>query len=419
MGMLGYNPTASHLSPGRERPPLTSSDIDLDFGLARLPSSAQSRRRRGSSTRLGSHDYSSSPPARPSNPTPRRGRGGPYSSDDTPSPQRNNPVDLSSEDVPSGEDETPIRRPSNPTPRRAHGSADVQVNAPRPKTARGSRRDLDQESHDPYTSPASRDDTSPVQESPRPLITSKEIRERRERAHASDAQRTAVKPRNTVSLRQPPSAMAMRTQGEDPGHRLSLIRESLSPHVSPAVDAKQYRVAETRKLNRQLQDERNERRLSRKHVPQIGEKPRGNKAEQLAEGADAGGQEARLEPSRSEIPSRSASIDPEGDDIVDFEDATKYSSSTGAIRTASPAVGHDAPLPVAPVSSPNSEPLSKPAAKDHSRRSTAPSPPENTTKTPAKTHAKKPAKTPAKQKAPQTPGTRKSDRLAKAKSGKK
>ncbi|KAI4910378.1 hypothetical protein J4E90_007813 [Alternaria incomplexa] len=295
MGMLGYNPTASHLSPGRERPPLTSSDIDLDFGLPRLPSSAQSRRSRGNPSSLGSVDeYSSSPPARPSNPTPRRGRNGPFSSDDTPSPQRLGPVDLFSEDVFAGGDEQPILRPSNPTPHRARGSTDVQSDTPRPKTARRNRRDLEQESHDLYTSPASRDDTSPVHESPRPLITSKAIRERREKERVSNAVKTAQKPRSTIPLRQPPSAMEMRTEGEFPRHRLSSIREGLSPHVSPAVDAKQYRVAETRRLNRQLQDERNERPNFRKHVPQIGEETRGNEEEQHAEGADARRQEGTL-----------------------------------------------------------------------------------------------------------------------------
>ena len=117
MAMLGYNPTASHLSPGRERPSPTAPDIDLNFSDFRIPSSEQSRGSRGSPSSLGFlNNYSSSPLARPSNPTPRRGRGGPYSSDDTPSPQRLGPTDLSSEDVPSGEDEQPILRPSNPTP---------------------------------------------------------------------------------------------------------------------------------------------------------------------------------------------------------------------------------------------------------------------------------------------------------------
>ncbi|KAI4609199.1 hypothetical protein J4E83_008841 [Alternaria metachromatica] len=441
MYMLGYNPTAPHLSPVRERPSPTSPDIDLNFSDFRIPSSEQSRGSRGSPSSLGFlNNYSSSPLARPSNPTPRRGRGGPYSSDDTPSPQRLGPIDLSSEDVPSGEDEQPMERPSNPTPRRAQGSIDVQVDTPRPKTARGTRPDLDQESHDLYTSPASRDDTSPVQESPRPRITSNDIRERRERARASDVQKTAVKPRSTVALRQPPSALAAKTQGEVPGRYLSPIREGISPHVSPAEGTKQYRVAETRKLNKQFEGERDERRNFRKHIPPIGDQPLEDEEGQLAEGADAEGQEAPPESSGSEIPSRFASIDPRGeedDDRVHFEDATQYPSSTGAIMTASPAVRHDNPLPATAtqISSPRSRPSPQAATKGQSRRSAAPSPPERTTekatkapaktpaktpvKTPAKTPVKTPAKTPAKQKAPPTIGTRKSGRIAKLKGEKK
>ncbi|KAI4649851.1 uncharacterized protein J4E79_009697 [Alternaria viburni] len=421
MAMLGYNPTAKHISPVRERPSPTSPDIDLNFSDFRIPSSEQSRESHGSPSSLGFlNNYSSSPLARPSNPTPRRGRGGPYSSDDTPSPQRPGPIDLSSEDVPSGEDEQPILRPSNPTPRRAEGSIDVQVDTPRPKTARTSRPDLDQESHDLYTSPASRDGTSPVQESPRPRITGNDIRERRERARASDAQKTAVKPPNTVSLRQPPSAMAVKSQSEVPGQHLSPIREGTSPHVSPAEGTKQYRVAETRKLNKQLEGEREERRLFKKGIPPMGEQARDNEEEQLTEGADAEEQDVPPEPSRSEVPSRSASIDPEveeDDDRVHFEDDFEYSTSAGPIVAASPTVRYDNPSSAAAAqsSSPRSRPSPQVTAKRQSRSSAAPSPPERTTEKAAKT----PTKTPAKQKAPPTIGTRKSGRIAKLKGEKK
>ncbi|KAI4635707.1 uncharacterized protein J4E87_000662 [Alternaria ethzedia] len=430
MYMLGYNPTASHSSPVRERPSPTAPDIDLNFSDFRIPSSEQSRGSRGSPSSLGFlNNYSSSPPARPSNPTPRRGRGGPYSSDDTPSPQRLGPIDLSSEDVPSGEDERPILRPSNPTPRRAQGSIDVQVDTPRPKTARENRPDLDQESHDLYTSPASRDDTPPEQESPRPRITSNDIRERRERARASDVQKTAVQPRSTVALRQPPSALAAKTQGEVPGRYLSPIREGISPHVSPAEGTKQYRVAETRKLNKQLEGERLERRLFKKRTPSMGEQAREIEAKELAEGVEAGGQEALPESSQRKEPSEPISTGPEDeddDDLVHFEDSAKHSTSTGAIVTVSPAVRHDNPLPAAATqsSSPRSMPSSQATIKGQSRRSAAPSPPESTEKTPAKTAAAKapaktPAKTPAKQKALPTIGTRKSGRIAKLKGEKK
>ncbi|KAI4927259.1 uncharacterized protein J4E92_006426 [Alternaria infectoria] len=421
MYMLGYNPTASHSSPVRERPSPTAPDIDLNFSDFRIPSSEQSRGSRGSPSSLDFlNSYSSSPLARPSNPTPRRGRGGPYSSDDTPSPQRLGPIDLSSEDVSSGEDEQPILRPSNPTPRRAQGSIDVQVDTPRPKTARTSRPDLDQESHDPFTSPASSDGTSPVQESPRPRITSNDIRERREKARAPDAQKNAVKPRNNIPLRQPPSAIAMKTQGEVPGQYLSPIQEGMSPHVSPAEGTRQYRVAETRKLNKQLQNERNERRHGRKHVPEIGERLRGDELEQPAEGAEARGQEMLPKSSRREEPSEPIFTDPEGeddDDLVHFEDPTRYSKSAEPIVAASPAVRHDNPLPAAATqsSSPRSRLSPQATTKGQSRRSAAPSPPEKTTKKAAKT----PAKTPAKQKAPPTTGTRRSERIAKLKGAKK
>ncbi|KAI4923900.1 hypothetical protein J4E85_008057 [Alternaria conjuncta] len=369
MGMLGYNPTASHSSPVRERPSPTAPDIDLNFSDFRIPSSEQSRGSRGSPSSLGFlNNYSSSPLARPSNPTPRRGRGGPYSSDDTPSPQRNNPVDLSSEDVPSGEDEQPMVRPSNPIPRRAQGSIDVQVDTPRPKTARGNRFDLNLNSHDIRTPVVSQNDDVPVHGSPRPLITTRDIRERREKQ-------------------------------------------------------------QSRKLNRQIQSERNERRNFRKHIPPIDDQLREDEEEPLAEAVEARRQEAPPEPSRSEIPSRFASIDPEveeDDDRVHFEDETEYSTSAEAIVTASPAVRHDNPLPatVAQSSSPISRLSPQAATKGQSRRSAAPSPPERSTrkaaKTPAaKTPPKTPAKTPVKQKAPPTVGTRRSGRIAKLKDGKK
>ncbi|KAI4693675.1 uncharacterized protein J4E84_002249 [Alternaria hordeiaustralica] len=430
MYMLGYNPTASHSSPVRERPSPTAPDIDLNFSDFRIPSSEQSRGSRGSPSSLGFlNNYSSSPPARPSNPTPRRGRGGPYSSDDTPSPQRLGPVDLSSEDVPSGEDEQPILRPSNPTPRRAQGSIGVQVDTPRPKTARGNRAGLNQGSHVTHISAVFPEDHSPVHEAPQPRITGRDIRERREKERASNAVKTARKPRNTIPLEQPPSAMAVRTRGEVPGHWLPSIREGLSPHVSPAEGTKQYRVAESRKLNKLLQGERAERRNFRKYIPPIGEEPHGHEEEPLAEAAEARRQEVLPESSRSEIPSRFASIDPEvaqDDDIVHVEGATESSSSTGAIMTASPAVRHDNPLPAAAVqsSSPRSKSLPQPATKGQSRRSAAPSPPERPTPKLAKTSAAKalaktPAETPAKQKAPPTTGTRKSGRIAKLKGEKK
>ncbi|KAI4689267.1 uncharacterized protein J4E88_002617 [Alternaria novae-zelandiae] len=429
MAMLGYNPTATHISPVRERPSPTSPDIDLNFSDFRIPSSEQSRGSRGSPSSLDFlNNYSSSPLARPSNPTPRRGRGGPYSSDDAPSPQSLGPVDLSSEDISSGEYERPMVRPSNPTPRRAQGSTDVQVDTPRPKTARGHRRDLDQESHDLYTSPASRDDTPPVQESPRPRITGNDIRERREKARASDARKRAVKPRNNIPLRQPPSAIAMKTQGEVPGQYLSPIQEGTSPHVSPAEGTKQYRVAETRKLNKQLEGEREERRLFKKRIPPMAEQARKDEERELAEGVEAGGQEVLPESSQRKEPSEPSSTGPEGeddDDLVHFEDSAKYSTSTGAIVTTSPAVRHDNPLPAAAAQSSSLESRPSPQAttKGQSRRSAAPSPPERTTKTPAKTSAKKlaktPAKTPAKQKAPPATGTRKSGRIAKLKGEKK
>ena len=429
MGMLGYNPTASHLSPVRERPSPTSPDIDLNFSDFKIPSSKRSRGSRGSPSSLGFlNNFSSSPLARPSNPTPRRGRGGLYSSDGTPSPQRNNPADLSNEDISSGEDEQPMLPPSNPRPRRAQGSIDVQVDTPRPKTARGNRPDLNQGSHVTHISVVSPDGHSPVQESPRPLITSKAIRERREKERASNAVKTAQKPRSTIPLQQPPSAMAVRTEGEVPGHCLPSIHEGLSPHVSPAVDVKQYRVVETRKLNRQLQSERNERRHFRKHVPEIGERPREDELEQPAEGVEAPGQEEVHGSSRRREPSEPISTGQEGeddDDLLHFEDSPKDSTSAEAIVTASPAVRHDNPLPAAAAqsSSPRSRPSPQAATKGQLRRSAAPSPPESTEKTPAKTPAraaaKTPAKTPAKQKAPPAIGTRKSDRLIKRTQGQK
>ncbi|KAI4649660.1 hypothetical protein J4E93_003980 [Alternaria ventricosa] len=169
--------------------------------------------------------------------------------------------------------------------------------------------------------------------------------------------------------------------------------------------------------------ERDERRNFRKHIPPIREEPRVDEEKEVAEAVEARGQEALPEPSRSEIPSRLASIDPEveeDDDRVHLEDASKYSTPAGPIVAASPAVHLDNPSPAAAAqsSSSRSRPSPQATTKGQSRRSAAPSPPERTTKKAAeapaaKAPAKTPAKTPAKQKAPPTTGTRKSARVAK------
>ncbi|KAI4948390.1 hypothetical protein J4E91_005812 [Alternaria rosae] len=350
--VLGYNPTASHISPVRERPLPTSPDFDLNFDDFKVPSSEQSRRSHGSSSDLGFLDqYSSSPLARPSNPTPRRGRGGLYNSDDTPSPQRLKPAKCSSEDVSPAKDEQPMLRPSNPTPRRAKGSTDVDT--PRPKTSHSIKTELEQEDDGAYIPVISRDDDPPVQESPRPRVTTKDIREHREKEHTT-----------------------------------------------------RYRVAESRKLNKQLEGEREERRLFKKYIPEKGEVLQAVDVEQSAEEVDVEGKKETPQSRPGKEPSEPISISSdseEDDEMIHFEEPP------APIQAASPAVHHDNPLPAAESSSPKSKPSPEAATKDQSRRSAAPSPPERPTPRAAKT----PARTPAKRKALQTPGTRKSERLTK------
>ncbi|KAH6868757.1 hypothetical protein BKA58DRAFT_459709 [Alternaria rosae] len=409
--VLGYNPTASHISPVRERPLPTSPDLNLNFDDFKVPPPEQSRRNHGSPSNLGFLDqYSSSPLARPSNPTPRRGRGGPYSSDDTPSPQRLKPAKRSSEEVSPSKDEQPMLRPSNPTPRRAKGSTDVDT--PRPKISHGIKTELEQEDDGAYIPVISRDDDPTVPQSPRPRVTTKDIREHREKERASNAVKRAQKPRNTIPLHQPPSAMAVRTQGEVPGTWLPSIREGLSPHVSPAADTTIYRVAESRKLNKQLEGEREERRLFRKYIPEKGEVLQAVDVEQSAKEVDVEGKkgtpQSRPGKELSQLISISSGSE-EDDEMVHFEEPP------APIQAASPAVNHDNPLPAAESSSPKPKPLPKAATKDQSRRSAAPSPPER----PSPKAAKTPARTPAKRKALQTPGTRKSERLAKRTKGEK
>lgn len=337
--ILGYNPTASHASPVRERPLPTSPDFDLNFDEFKVPSSTKSRRSHGSLSSLGFlGQYSSSPPARPSNPTPRRGRGGPYDSDETPSRQRVNTTNSPDEDGP------PMLRPPNPTRGRGQSPTNVQVGTPRPKTARRHRPDPDQESPDPYTFAASRDDSSSEHESPRPRVTAKDTCERREKERASNAVKTAQKPRNTIPLHQPPSAMAMGTEGEVLGHRLSSIREGLSPHVSPGDGTKQYRVAETRKLNKQLESEREEHCRLKKYIPEKGEVLQAVNVEQPAEKVHVEekkeGPQSRPGKEPSELISISSDSE-EDDEMVHFEEPP------APIQAASPAIHHNAEVPAA------------------------------------------------------------------------
>jgi hypothetical protein len=58
----------------------------------------------------------------------------------------------------------------------------------------------------------------------------------------------------------------VKTEGAVDGTWLFPIREGLSPHVSPAVDTTQYRVAESRKLHKNLEGEREDRRRFKKWI---------------------------------------------------------------------------------------------------------------------------------------------------------
>jgi hypothetical protein len=255
----------------------------------------------------------------------------------------------------------------------------------------------------------------------------------------------------------------VKTQVEVPGHWLVPLYEGRSPHVSPAADATRYPVAETRKFHGQREEEKKERHMFNKWITQTGEAPQKFGEEQTSEAEQEEVQEELVQSAKSGnpydvtstvsdgeeedvmrdtgktsassllvevmstlskskeslLPAAKAkdpqlpSSSPSSSDPIDSSPAqgdTRLPSSPSRlpIKTTAPAVRHGAPLPT--TQHPSRSP-SKVMTKDQSQRSAAPSSPER--RQPA-------AKTPAETKAEQTPGMRKSMRIAQStKSAKK
>jgi hypothetical protein len=400
--------------------------------------------------------YSPEPSARPSNPIPRRGlaHGHLQNSDDTPSPQRLAVLNPSGDEMSQDEEEEPMLSPSSLTPRRGQGSANAHADTPRPKTPHRDKYGLSPKDYDNSLSASSQKDNAPVHREPPGRITGEYIRERHAKAQALQARKTTEKPRNTIPLLRPPSALAVKTQVEVPGHWLVPLYEGRSPHVSPAADATRYRVAETRKFHGQREEEKKERHLFNKWITQTGEAPQKFGEEQTSEAEQEEVQEELVQSAKSGkpyditstvsdgeeedvmrdtgktsassllvevmstlskskeslLPAAKAkdpqlpSSSPSNSDPIDSSPAQgdtrlPFSPSRLPIETTAPAVRHGAPLPT--TQHPSRSP-SKVMTKDQSQRSAAPSSPER------------------RQPAAKTPGMRKSMRIAQStKSAKK
>jgi hypothetical protein len=262
-----------YTSPIRDRPLPTSRRLDHNLEDSELPSSTPEQR-----TYEDTFDSDHAPGLytpvqieRSSNPTPRRGRGGLYEDDDTPSPQSSRLACPRGNIISYDEDEEAVTRPT--TPPRGQTTSYERADTPRPKTARRSNYGLGKQDHDTYFSPASWEDASPEREAPSPRAATSDVPQTLTNPHAHTRLKTAVKPRTTTPLLQPPSTLAVKTKGMVAGHWLPSVHEGRSPHVIPAGDVTQYRIAESRKLHGQLQEERKQRKLWNKWVPSIWQAP--------------------------------------------------------------------------------------------------------------------------------------------------
>ncbi|CAN9348937.1 unnamed protein product [Alternaria sp. RS040] len=248
--------------PSQELELSHEGDLDLDMSMPDYASLDQAQvsfsykkpvNERSLPTSPGSDNDSESSPvlaARPPNPTPRRSRGLPVLVA-TSSPTRKTQSQLS----------------NYPTPhldatKCPHSNTDT----PRPKTARKINDGPGKGNHNIYSPPGFQKENPPIDEAPSTYTATKEIPDRYEKPRAQSRPKTAVKPRSTTSLHRPPSTLAVKTEGAVDGTWLFPIREGLSPHVSPAVDTTQYRVAESRKLHKNLEGEREDRRRFKKWI---------------------------------------------------------------------------------------------------------------------------------------------------------
>ncbi|KAH8631351.1 hypothetical protein IG631_13034 [Alternaria alternata] len=215
------------------------------------------------------HDSNESSPvlaARPSNPTTRHSHGDAYERDDTLALQPSRLACPRGNVISYEEDSESTLQPSNSTPRRDQVSSFEHTDTPRPKIARKVNDGPGKDNHHIYSSPAFQKENAPVDEAPSTYTTTKDIPDRYGKQRAQSRPKTAVKPRSTTLLHRPPSTIAVKTEGTVDGTWLFPIREGLSPHVSPAVDTTQYRVAESRKLHKNLEGEREDRRRFKKWI---------------------------------------------------------------------------------------------------------------------------------------------------------
>ncbi|KAL1795506.1 hypothetical protein ACET3X_005730 [Alternaria dauci] len=448
-------------------------DLDLDMSMLDYDSLDEAQVPASYGTPAGERSLSASPGSdqdsneslppwttRPSNPTPRRGRGDVYESDDTPSSQLSKLASPRDNAISHDEDSEPVVESSNPTPRHDQASSLTHTDTPRPKTSSKASHGLGKEYDEISLSPALRKENSPVGEVPPTLTTTKAVRGRHETPHAQNRPKITVKPRSTISLHQPPSTLAVKTEGAVNGSWLFSLREGLSPHVSPAVDTTQYRVAETRKLHKSLEEERGDRRRFKKWIPTTVSVPR-EVDEETPNAVQKEEQEEQEEVDADvtlpDIISISSGSDDEDEDeqvIASsppkpatpsaFHEGEEVPSSSSPLPTidASPTPHQTSSPPAAEPSPPASEsasPRDSPVLATGSSskrviRSTAPSPPERhpgsgsppraTTrpleapqthvdfKTPRARRSRSASKAPARSKTEPTPGTRKSARVA-------
>lgn len=282
LGVVIQSPSSSIERNGNTSQELELSheeDLDLDMTMPDYDSLDQAQapfsykkpaNERSLPTSPGSDDDSneSSPvlATRPSSPTPRRSRGDAYDIHDTPASQPSRLACPRGNVISYEEDSESTLQPSNSTPRRDQVSSFEHTDTPRPKIARKANDGPGKDNHNIYSSPAFQKENPPVDEAPSTYTTTKDIPDRHKKPRAQSRPKTAVKPRSTTSLHRPPSTIAVKTEGAVDGTWLFPIREGLSPHVSPAVDTTQYRVAESRKLHKNLEGERESRRRFKKWI---------------------------------------------------------------------------------------------------------------------------------------------------------
>lgn len=476
--------------PSQELELSHEGDLDLDMSMPDYASLDQAQvsfsykkpvNERSLPTSPGSDNDSESSPvlaARPPNPTPRRSRGDAYNIHDTPAPQLSRLACPRGNVISYEEDSESTLQLSNSTPRRDQVSSFEHTDTPRPKTARKINDGPGKGNHNIYSPPGFQKENPPIDEAPSTYTATKEIPDRYEKPRAQSRPKTAVKPRSTTSLHRPPNTLAVKTEGAVDGTWLFPIREGLSPHVSPAVDTTQYRVAESRKLHKNLEGEREGRRRFKKWIltdvpvqesdeekisntvrkeEKLEQPARGEVDETLqqaldlhanAEGLTKSFEQEYVQESEEEkvdvhdtLPdfiSIHSGSDEDGEGMIassppgpanssPFHEDVQLPSSPSPLPTtaASPAVRQAYSPPVAKSSTPDS------SSPKRVIRSAAPSPPEiprgspsKTTqpleapqthvecKTPRASRPKNVTRAPARSKTAQTPGTRKSARVA-------